>query len=80
MALQNPFGFLHETFNESANETAINILDDRVFTNNQSLALLSITIIVVLVALWDTFLVDLAIKYLTCQVRENSFLSRFGSW
>lgn len=79
MAIQNPFGFLSEEFNSSANET-VNILDDRVFTNNQSLALLVITIIVVLVALWDIVLVDLARKFCTCNLAENSIVSRYGAW
>lgn len=78
MALNNPFGFLSEDL-DALNET-INVLDDRVFSNNQSLALLVLTIIVVLVALWDTVIFKLASKHLHFKIQEDSFFGKFGSW
>lgn len=80
MALNNPFAFLSETFDENATNETINILDDRVFSNNQGLALLVLTIIVVLVTLWDLVLAKLAGKYLNCKIPDNSIFARFGAW
>jgi hypothetical protein len=75
MSINNPFGFL------SANKTnETNVLDDLIFTNNKGLALLVLTIIATLVAIWDVFLGKMLAKYVNYTMDKDSFLKKYGSW
>jgi hypothetical protein len=78
MIISNPFAYLSRI-----NGTE-NVLDEYIFSDNQGLALLVLTVIGLLVIIWDLALADLCSKYLVGRFkvkgRLGDFIEKFGVW
>lgn len=73
MIISNPFAYL-----SSLNGTE-DILDEYIFSNNEGLALLVLTFIAALVAVWDLYVRDLASRIIA-RINFPEFLIKYFPW
>lgn len=73
MIISNPFAYLSRL-----NGTE-DILDEYIFSNNEGLALLVLTFIAALVAVWDLYVRDLASRILA-RIYFPEFLIKYFPW